>query len=184
MSATEGRDPYEDYQTINQELEQYDERLMERTQLIVANKMDMPGAEEQLEQFKEHFDGSQKIFPISALTKSGLSNLLYSIADTLEKIPKNAFETQEEDLQDERVIYRHEKDDESFRITRDPDGAYVLTGPQIERLFKMTDFNRDESVRRFARQMRHLGIDEALRKRGAEDGDIVRLLDFEFEFVE
>lgn len=102
----------------------------------------------------------------------------------MEKIPKNAFETQEEDLQDERVIYRHEKDDESFRITRDPDGAYVLTGPQIERLFKMTDFNRDESVRRFARQMRHLGIDEALRKRGAEDGDIVRLLDFEFEFVE
>lgn len=67
------------------ETEQYDERLMERTQLIVANKMDMPGAEEQLEQFKEHFDGSQKIFPISALTKSGLSNLLYSIADTLEK---------------------------------------------------------------------------------------------------
>ncbi|MFC0014949.1 MULTISPECIES: GTPase ObgE [Allobacillus] len=184
MSATEGRDPYDDYQTINQELEQYDQRLMERTQLIVANKMDMPGAEEQLEQFKQHFESSQRIFPISALTKSGLNELLYAIADTLEQIPKNTFETEEEDLQDERVIYRHEKDDESFRITRDPDGAYVLSGPQIERLFKMTDFNRDESVRRFARQMRHLGIDEALRKRGAGDGDTVRLLDFEFEFVE
>ncbi len=184
MSATEGRDPYEDYQTINQELAQYDERLLERPQIIVANKMDMPEAEEQLENFKTHFEEGQQIYPISAITRKGLRDLLFTIADTLESIPKGTFETEQHEPADERVVYRHEKADESFHITRDPDGAYVLSGSQIERLFKMTDFNRDESVRRFARQMRHMGIDEALRNRGAEDGDTVRLLDFEFEFVE
>ena len=77
-----------------------------------------------------------------------------------------------------------EKEDDKFKITRDPDGAFVVSGAKIERLFKMTDFTRDESVRRFARQMRHMGIDDALRKSGAKDGDTVRILDFEFEFIE
>ena len=71
-----------------------------------------------------------------------------------------------------------------FEISRDDDGAYVLSGDTIERLFKMTDFNFDQSVRKFSRQMRGMGIDDALRERGAEDGDIVRILEFEFEFIE
>ncbi|MFI3131844.1 Obg family GTPase CgtA, partial [Mammaliicoccus sciuri] len=71
-----------------------------------------------------------------------------------------------------------------FVITRDDDGAYVVSGNSIERLFKMTDFNRDAAVRRFARQMRSMGIDDALRERGASNGDIVRILGGEFEFVE
>ena len=83
-----------------------------------------------------------------------------------------------------RVVYKYEKEKEDFIITRDPDGAFVLSGEKIEKLFKMTDFTHDESVRRFARQLRGMGVDEALRKRGAQDGDTVRLLDFEFEFIE
>ncbi|WP_411955578.1 GTPase ObgE [Alkalibacillus sp. S2W] len=184
MSGLEGRDPYEDYVTINQELEAYDEKLLERPQIIVANKMDMPDAETHLEMFKEQLGEDLPIYPISAYTQTGLRDLLFEVANTLDEIPQDTFETTDEDSSDERVVYKYEGDDDSFHITRDPDGAYVLSGPKIERLFKMTDFNRDQSVRRFARQMRHMGIDDALRKHGAEEGDTVRLLDFEFEFVE
>ena len=75
------------------------------------------------------------------------------------------------------------KREADFEITRDDDGAFVLSGYTIERLFKMTDFNFDQSVRKFARQMRGMGVDDALRERGAKDGDTVRLLEFEFEFL-
>lgn len=184
MSASEGRDPYEDFLTINKELELYDKKLLERPQIIVANKMDMPEANEHLEIFKQKIKDEYPIYPISAITKEGLRDLLFAIADQLEKIPKDAFETTVEEQVEERVVYKFEKDDDKFKITRDPDGAYVVSGATIERLFKMTDFSRDESVRRFARQMRHMGIDDALRKRGAKDGDTVRILDFEFEFIE
>ncbi|TFB24923.1 GTPase ObgE [Filobacillus milosensis] len=185
MSGLEGRDPYEDFVTINEELRQYDEKMMQRPQIIVANKMDMPDSEDNLELFKEQVGEKYPIFPISAITKDGVRELLFAVADTLEKIPKNQFETDEDETQtEERVLYKFEKDDDTIEITRDDDGAYVLSGNTIERIFKMTDFNRDESVRRFARQMRHLGVDDALRKRGAKDGDIIRLLDFEFEFIE
>ncbi|WP_027963551.1 GTPase ObgE [Halalkalibacillus halophilus] len=185
MSGLEGRDPYEDYIAINEELKQYDEKLMERPQIIVANKMDMPDAPAHLELFKEQLGEDLPIYPISAFKNEGIRDVLFEIANTLEQIPKNTFETdQSENEEEERVLYKYEKEDDSFHITRDPDGAYVVSGPKVERLLKMTDFNQDQSVRRFARQMRHMGIDEALRKRGASDGDTVRMLGFEFEFME
>jgi GTP-binding protein len=83
-----------------------------------------------------------------------------------------------------RVLYKHEKKEVEFVITRDSDGSYVLSGEKIEKLFKMTDFSREESVRRFARQLRGMGVDEALRERGAKDGDIVKLFEYEFEFID
>ncbi|OIJ16570.1 GTPase ObgE [Anaerobacillus alkalilacustris] len=182
MSGIEGRDPYEDYVKINDELKEYNLRLTERPQIIVANKMDMPEAEDNLAAFKDNLnDKDISIFPISAITKKGLRELLLAIADKVdvtEEFPLTEEETES------RVIYRHEKQEEPFKITRDDDGAYVLSGDQIEKLFKMTDFSRDESVRRFARQMRGMGVDTSLRERGAKDGDIVRILKFEFEFVE
>ncbi|WP_163970121.1 GTPase ObgE [Oceanobacillus halotolerans] len=181
MAATEGRDPVEDYNKINQELKEYDATLMERPQIIAANKMDMPGAEENLEQFRSQLGEGIPIYAISTLTKEGLRDILFAIADTLESIPKHVPKVEESE---EKVIYRYQKEEEPFTISRDPDGAYVLSGPKIEKVFKMTDFNRDEAVQRFARQLRGMGVDEALRKRGAEDGDTIRLLDFEFEFIE
>jgi GTP-binding protein len=81
-------------------------------------------------------------------------------------------------------VYRHEKQEAEFVITRDPDGTFVVSGDKVEKLFKMTNFNHDESIRRFARQLRSMGIDDALREKGANDGDTIRLLDYEFEFVE
>ncbi|MEW9053327.1 MAG: GTPase ObgE [Neobacillus sp.] len=184
MSAMEGRDPYEDYLTINKELEEYNLRLMERPQVIVANKMDMPEAEENLKKFKEQLAEDYPVFPISAVTRKGLRDLLFSIADKIEQTPEFPLDHEEEDTGVHRVLYKHEADPEAFYITRDPDGSFVVSGEKIEKLFKMTNFQTEESVRRFARQLRGLGVDEALRAKGAKDGDTVKLLDFEFEFIE
>ncbi|TSB45770.1 GTPase ObgE [Alkalicoccobacillus porphyridii] len=182
MAAMEGRDPYQDYLNIQEELKQYNLRLTERPKLIVANKMDMPEAEENLSAFKEQLNEETPIFPISALTKDGLKGLLQQIADELEKAPQ--FPLYEESEEETRVLYKHEKRKEPFIITRGDDGVYEVAGAELERLFKMTDFQRDESVRRFARQLRKMGVDAALRERGAQNGELVRILNYEFEFIE
>lgn len=182
MSGLEGRDPFEDYETINDELKQYNLRLMERPQLIVANKMDMPDSEENLRLFKEKVGPDVEIFPVSAVTRSGLDKLLFATMDLIEVTPEFPLYDVDEES-DNIVLYKHESED-AFEITRDDDGAFVLSGNSIERLFKMTDFNFDQSVRKFARQMRGMGIDDGLRERGAKNGDIVRIMNFEFEFIE
>ncbi|EHK2476280.1 TPA: GTPase ObgE [Listeria monocytogenes] len=184
MSGSEGRVPYEDYMAINNELEQYNLRLMERPQIIVANKMDMPDAEENLNEFKTKIAEDIPVFPISAVTKTGLRELLLAIADKLETTPEfplNEFLEQEDE---DTVLYKYVAEEPDFEISREPDGTFVLSGAKIERLFTMTNFERDASISRFARQLRAMGVDEALRKRGAKDGDIVRLLDYEFEFMD
>jgi GTPase len=184
MAATEGRDPFEDYLSINKELEEYNLRLTERPQIIVANKMDIPEAEENLQKFKERLEEDYPIFPISAITRKGLRELLFSIADKIEQTPEFPLDHEEEDTGVHRVLYKHEADPEAFYITREPDGSFVISGEKIEKMFKMTNFQTEESVRRFSRQLRTLGVDEALRQRGAKDGDIVKLMEFEFEFVD
>ncbi|MGX8791300.1 GTPase ObgE [Oceanobacillus oncorhynchi] len=181
MAGTEGRDPYEDYIKINEELAAYDKKLLTRPQIIAANKMDMPGSEENLAGFKENLGEEVPIYKISAVTKDGLRDLLFAVADKLEEIPKYEPEIEQAD---ETVVYRYQKEEDPFHITRDPDGAYVLYGHRIETLFKMTDFQHDEAVQRFSRQLRGMGVDKALRERGAQDGDTVRLLDYEFDFIE
>lgn len=185
MAAVEGRDPFEDYLTINKELKEYNLRLTERPQIIVANKMDMPDAEENLKKFKEQLDEDYPIFPISALTRQGFRDLLFAVADKVEETPEFPLShEEEEDTGVHRVLYKHEAEQTEFVITRDPAGVFVVSGDAIEKLFKMTDFSRDESVRRFARQLRGMGVDDALREKGAKDGDTVKLLDYEFEFID
>ncbi|MFH4934831.1 GTPase ObgE [Staphylococcus cohnii] len=185
MSGSEGRDPYEDFQVINEELKAYEHRLEDRPQIVVANKMDIPDAEDNLTIFKEQLnDKSVRIIPLSTVMHDNIDELLYAIADTLEEVKDVDFNKEEEDLGVNRVVYKHTPSQDAFTITRDDDAAYVVSGKAIERMFKMTDFNSDPAVRRFARQMRSMGIDDALRERGCENGDIVRILGGEFEFVE
>ena len=184
MSGMEGRNPYDDYVTINNELEQYNLRLLERPQIVVANKMDMPDAEENLIEFKKKVGEDVKVFPVSAVSRQGLKPLLFEIADLLEVTPEFLLHEIDDEESDATVLYKHTKTSDDFIVTRDDDGAFVLSGNTIERLFKMTDFSREDGIRRFARQLRAMGVDEALRKRGAENGDTVRLLEFEFDFVD
>jgi GTP-binding protein len=184
MASVEGRDPYEDFVTINEELRLYNLRLMERPQIIVAHKMDLPEANENLELFKSKLKENIKIIPISSATKTGIDELLYSVADLIEITPEFPIYDPENVEEEQRVLYKYEKKGPSFNIARESDGSWVLDGEELEKLFKMTDFSREESVRRFARQLRGLGVDDALRERGAKDGDIVKILEFEFEFID
>ena len=185
MSGSEGRNPIEDYKIINQELVNYKQRLEERPQIIVANKMDLPEAKDNLELFKEEIDKDAIIIPVSTITRDNIDQLLYQISDQLEEVKDIDFTVEEDDNAGvNRVLYKHTPSADKFNITRDDDGAYVVNGNAIERMFKMTDFNSDPAVRRFARQMRSMGIDDALRERGCSNGDIVRILGGEFEFVE
>lgn len=182
IAETEFRDAVEDYNTIRNEMKLYNESLLSRPEIIALNKIEILSDDETLEKFKREVDTDSKIMQISAVTGQGIDELLYEIADTLDN-----YEEQEEveiDDSDIRVVYKHEKDRDQFEISRDMDGTFVVSGEGIERLFMMTDFSRDSAVRRFARQMRSMGIDEALRKRGIKTGEIVRIMDFEFEFVE
>ena len=184
MGRTDGRDPYQDYVTINKELENYNKKLARRPQIVVANKMDMPNADEYLAEFKEKMGDDVEIIELSAATYQNIDTLLYQAADLLDATKDVDYDIDEEDTAVHRVMYKHEKSADHFEITRADDGAYVVSGDSIERLFKMTDFTRDASVRRFARQMRTMGIDDALRERGCKNGDIVRIMRGEFEFVE
>lgn len=190
MSAMEGRDPYEDYLAINTELREHNLRLMERPQIIVANKIDMPESQENLQKFKEKLYENQSdefankipIFPISSITRQGIDALLAATADLLDITPE--FLLYDEEIIEDVVHYGFQAEKTLFEINRDPDATWILSGEELERLFQMTNFEHDESVMRFARQLRGMGVDEALRSRGAKDGDIVRICDYEFEFVD
>src|SRR5690625_6801152 len=137
MACIEGRDPYDDYVTINEELNAYDEKLMDRPQIIAANKMDMPGADANLDKFKSQLSDDVEVHAISALTKDGLRHVLFAVAYTLDSIPKVSPEIKEDE---DKVVYRHVENEASFRISRDMDGTLLLTGEEIETLFQMTDF--------------------------------------------
>ena len=190
MSGSEGRDPYTDYVTINKELGQYKYKLLERPQIIVANKMDLEGAQKQLALFKEQvYDGKTadevehlRIIPISAATRMGIDELLYQAADLLAKTAETSL-YDEADME-QVVVYQFEEKEQPFLVTEADDGILVVTGPAIERLMHQTNFSVEASVQRFTRVLRHLGVDEALRARGAVDGDPIRVLEFEFEFKE
>jgi GTP-binding protein len=182
MAGSEGRDPYDDFIKINQELKMYDYRLEERPQIVAANKMDLPGAQENLIQFRQKVGEHVPVYPISAVTKEGVQELIHAIYNVLQSIPKDRFRLSEV-AEDERKVYTFEDDQPSFRVYRENDG-FVVEGEAIERLFKMTNFNYEEGAMRFARILRKMGVDDALRQHGAEPGDTVRILGFEFEFLE
>lgn len=189
MSGSEGRDPFEDYQVIQQELASYELRLLERPQVIVANKMDMPDAEDNLMIFKDQLQALEQetdriipIFEISALTRQGLSDLLLFTADLLEKTPE--FPLYDPDTFVQAGVYEFSEEDPGFIIRRDDDATWILEGPKLMRLFEMTNFSTDENIMRFARQLRGMGVDAALREKGAQSGDLVRIGNFEFEFID
>ncbi|WP_094701924.1 GTPase ObgE [Brevibacillus laterosporus] len=181
MAATEGRDPYEDYLQINEELKHYNARMEDRPQIIVANKMDLPDAEVHLQAFHEKCPDA-KIYPISGATRQGVQELMYAISDLLETIP-DRFEVEEVVEVEERVVFKAEPEDLPFVITREND-IFVVSGDKLEKLTKMTNLNSYDSIQRFSRLMRTMGIDQALRERGAKDGDTVQIGKFEFEFQE
>ena len=177
MSGFEGRNPYDDYVLINKELEAFNKKLMEKPMIVIANKMDVEGAKENLEEFKKKVDC--EIFEVSAVSKTGLDAVVNRLADILDTIPNNPL--YDDSQIESHVLYKFKKE-EPFIITRDDDGTWVVSGKEVERIFKMTKFSSDEAVTRFAKKLRKMGIDDKLIEMGAETGDSVRILDFYFDF--
>lgn len=177
MSGSEMRNPYEDYLLINKELEEFNPKLLKKPQIIIANKMDLDGAKENLEEFKKKVDA--EIFEISAATHTGLQKVVDRLADLLDEIPDNPL--YEDTEIESHFLYKFKKE-EPYTITRDSDGTWVISGKEVERIFKMTKFNSEEAIYRFAKKLRRLGIDAKLESLGATDGDQVRILDFYFDY--
>ena len=177
MSGSEMRNPYEDYLLINKELEEFNPKLLKKPQIIIANKMDLDGAKENLEEFKKKVDA--EIFEISAATHTGLQKVVDRLADLLDEIPDNPL--YEDTEIESHFLYKFKKE-EPYTITRDSDGTWVISGKEVERIFKMTKFNSEEAIYRFAKKLRRLGIDAKLESLGAEAGDQVRILDFYFDY--
>ena len=190
MSGVEGRDSYEDFVKINKELAKYDSDLLKRPQIVVATKMDMPDAADNLKKFKEKLQNDHtlpqtpQVMAISSLTHQGLKDLMNATAVLLDKTPH--FETKAEKAlsKTHEYIYTASTEEPAFEISRDEDGTWVVSGPRIERLFKMTNLEHNESLMRFSRQLRGMGVDDALRESGAQNGDNVRIDNFIFEFVD
>lgn len=176
MSAFEGRDPYLDYVTINKELENFNKDILKKPEIIIANKMDLPSAKENLEKFKQKI-GDKKIFEVSAMTNTGLEDVVTSLADMLDEIPVTAL--YEDDKFESHVLYKFKKD-EPYTITKEDD-CWVIRGDEIEKIFKMTKFT-NEGLARFSKKIRKMGVDDKLIELGAEPGDKVRILDFFFEY--
>ena len=178
MSGFEGRNPYDDYVLINKELEKFSEKLINKKQIIIANKMDMEGAKENLEEFKSKV--KEEVFEVSALNNDGLDKVIDKISSLLDEIESTPLYKDTEI--ESHVLYKFKRE-KPFTITKESD-AWVVRGDTIEKLFKMTKFNSNDATLRFARKLKNMGIDDELKNKGAISGDTVRILDYEFTYIE
>jgi GTP-binding protein len=184
MDPDNGREPIDDFKQINHELVTYDAKILERPQIVVATKMDLPGSKERFETFKTQLQAVEspknlKVFAISSVSHQGVAQLLQVTADVLSTVPKTV------PSETATKTYTYEASTANdFEVHKDEDDVYVITGERIEKLFKMTNLDHHDSVLRFAKQLKSLGVEEALRQAGATNGDLVAIDDFTFEFVD
>ena len=177
VAGVDGRDPIEDFDKINNELAQYSERLARRKQLVVANKMDLPEAQENFGRLKEYVEAKgYEITKASAATGEGLRELMFQAYELLEAyVPE----------EDEQELSRFDEiDPDSYEIVVGNDTDYEVRGKNIERLVAMTNFDNDEALYRFQLIWKRLGIDEALKEKGVQEGETVRIRDMVFEYKE
>ena len=177
MGSEEGRNPIEDYAIIVDEIRKYDEKLYKKQTIVIANKMDLPGAKDNLERFKKAYPDLE-VFEISAALNEGFDSLLERLADLLDELPSTEVYSQDE--MEDHVLYKF-KEELPFSITKE-DGIWVVKGSEIEKLFKMTRIENEEAAVRFGRKLRGMGVDEELEKLGAQRGDEVRIMDYIFVF--
>jgi len=176
ISGIEGRNPIEDYYTIKQELENYNPSINKRPEIVIANKFENELYKENLKKFKEKI--KVPVFEVRAITGEGLDKVTNELSNMLDKIEK--VELYDESRFENHILYQF-RETKPFSITKE-DNTYVIRGKEVEKLFKMTKFNTDDAALRFANKLRKMGIDDELKKMGCQDGDEVRILDYEFEF--
>lgn len=177
MGAEEGRNPIEDYEKIKKEVENYGNDLAKKPTIVVANKMDLPNAKENLEEFKKTYP-DLKIFEISALNNEGLKDLINYLAEEVAHIDE--VELYEPSEIESHILFKY-KQQKPFTIHKNGN-IWELSGKEIETLFYMTRFTEDEAVQRFGRKLKGMGVDAALEEAGAKRGDEVKILDYIFIF--
>lgn len=175
MGASEGRNPIEDYITIRSEIDKFDDKLKNKKEIIIANKMDLPDATTNLSEFKKRFP-DLTIFEISAINNLKIDELLIGLGNMLNTIEKTEMFSKEEF--EDYILYEFKKE-ESFSIKKE-NNTWVLSGPRVEKLLKMTKLQESEAVKRFARTLNLMGVEDDLEKLGAKAGDEVQILDYVF----
>ncbi|MCQ2399562.1 MAG: Obg family GTPase CgtA, partial [Clostridia bacterium] len=178
ISGVEGRDPYEDYKQINKELKSYSKELGSRPQIVVLNKCDIFGAEDNVKAFKKKLKSKAKIFTVSAINGEGLEDVIKEIVSMLVDLPKP--------LPIEHEEFRYEKADvRKFTVNYDEeDGVYVVDGPIVKLLERNVVLDDMDSLGYMQKTLKDYGVMDALRKKGAKDGDTVIIGDIEFDFID
>ncbi len=176
MGASEGRDPINDYEIINNEIKLYSDKLANKSSIVIANKMDLVGAQENLVKFKKKYPNLE-VFELSAISNEGFSELLNRLAELVDSVDDVKLYDESEF---NHVLYKFEEKN-PFTITKDGN-IWVISGKEIEKAFDMTRFTEDESIARFSRILKAMGIEEELEKMGAKRGDEVQIKDYIFEF--
>ena len=177
MGGYSGRDPYKDYVIINKELKEFNEKLSKKPQIVIANKMDLPNSKKNLAKFKQK---NIPVYEVSAVTGAGLQKVVNTLADMLDNIPKGSL--YDDDKFESHVIYKF-KEEKPFTITKE-DNTFIIKGEKIEKLLLMSRFDTNEAILRFARKLRKIGVDDELKKMGVNEGDTIKILDYEFEYKE
>ncbi len=175
VSGSEGRDPVEDILTIQNEINQYNPDILKsKPQIIAANKMDIEGAQENLEKLIGAFE-DMKVVPISAAANDNLQVLLEEVANLLDTVPKEdiVFEADFEEVYEAK---------DSFTVTEIEDGYYVVEGVGVEKMIGYTSLDTEKGFAFFQKYLRDKGIIDALEEAGIEEGQIVRIYDIEFEY--
>lgn len=180
MAGMEGRNPLADYESILNELKSYDESLIKKPHVIVANKMDEEQALENLAKFKEKYP-NELVFEVSAVLQTGLEEFVNTLADMVSKLEEVKL-YDDEVIKESHILYKFDNS-KPFTIKRD-NNIWVLSGKEIENLLLMTRFEEPESVERFGRKLRGMGVEDELEKMGAKRGDEVQILDYMFIFKE
>ena len=183
VAEIEGRDAIEDYEKINEELKKFSEKLSTKKQIVLANKMDLLWDMEKYEKFKAHVEAQgHEVFPVSVILNEGIKEVLYRSYSMLQEIER---EPLEDEVNVNEVLREIKGDMEDFVITQDEEGTYVIEGRILDEvLAKYVITMEEESIINFLHMMRSLGLEEAMREAGIQDGDNVRIADVEFEYVE
>ncbi|NLJ41852.1 MAG: GTPase ObgE [Clostridiales bacterium] len=177
-SGVEGRDPVEDFYTINRELESFSKELAQRPQIVAANKIDLPSAQENIDRLEDEIKESGiKVFPISAAADKGFDKLLSELVKVLDELPPIEPLKEEWDWTDE------DTEEKPFEIEIE-EGIYIVSGPIVDRLLGSVNLEDYESLQYFQRSLRRNGIIDALREAGIDDGDTVRMQEIEFDFID
>lgn len=179
LSEQPERTPWGDFEIINGELKAYKEALFHRPQIVAANKTDLPGTEERLEELKKRIGDQYEIFPISAATGTGLDPLMRRAYQLVHEVESETPEPEETEIRHVEVIPQ-----ERFRISRNDAGFFVVSGEEVEKHVAMTDFNNEAAVKRLQRIFKIMGLDQALREKGAKSGDVIQIKTLEFEFMD